>query len=60
MSSSSNNSHLESYPASELDSNHDFTSALSSPNPQKEKTINITIQELDNVKRFLLNLNYYE
>jgi len=51
---------LESYPTNELDSNHDLTSVLSSPHPQKEKIINTTIQELDNVKRFLLNLNYYE
>jgi hypothetical protein len=55
MSSHFYNSYLEKYPLDEFDGNTDLTSALSSPNHQKGKIIDMILQELDNVRIFLLN-----
>jgi len=53
MSSSSNHSYLEKCPLSEFDSSHNLASTI--PSGQKKKITNIVVQELDNVRKFLLN-----
>jgi len=55
MSSHSYKSYLEKYPSSEIISSPDLNSVLSSPKNQKGKIIDMTLQELDNVRKFLLN-----
>jgi len=55
MSTYSYNSYLEKYPSSEIINGPDLNSILSSPDHQKGKIIDMTLQELDNVRKFLLN-----
>jgi hypothetical protein len=55
MSSPSHQSYLKNYPTSELASNQDLVLATSSPNSQKKKITNLAMEELNNVKKFLLN-----
>jgi len=55
MSSYSHNSYLKKYSPSEITSNPDFDSTPSLPNHQKGKIIDISLKELDNVRKFLLN-----
>ena len=53
MSSPSNHSYLEKCPLNEFDSSHHLTSTI--PSGQKKKITNMAVQELDNVRRFMLN-----
>jgi len=55
MSSPSYNSYLEKCPSSEIIGSLDLNSVLSSPKTQKGKIIDMSLQELDNVRKFLLN-----
>ena len=56
MSFHYNNSYLENYPANdEFIENYDKNFTIPSSNSQKGKIIDIAMQELDNVNRFLLN-----
>jgi len=55
MSSHYNNSYSENYPVNEFVENYNKNFALPSSNSKKEKIIDIAMQELENVRKFLLN-----
>jgi len=58
MSSYSHNSYLEKNSLTEFIGNSNLVSSFSYLNGQRKKIIDVTLQELDNLKKFLFLLKY--
>jgi hypothetical protein len=55
MDSPLNSSYFQNFPSTELEGHHDASLPISSPNNKDIKIIDVAMQGLDNVRKFLLN-----